>query len=211
MTGEGLTVAVLGAGVVGRTLASGWSRAGHRIVLGTRDPGSARIREALGELDHATAARHADAVAQAEIVVLTLPGDQVPDLLDSLGDALRGLPVVDATNRIGATEPSAIAALRAAGALPYRAYSTVGVEQMAAPAFGGIPSDLFFAGPARHRGVVERLIRDTGFRPAFAGEDDGAYAAVDAVGRLWLQLVFRAGYGRRLGFRLLTEEDDRRD
>ncbi len=150
-------------------------------------------------------------MAQAEIVVLTLPGDQVPDLLDGLGDALRGLPVVDATNRMGAAEPSAIAALRVAGALPYRAYNTVGVEQMAEPAFGGVPSDLFFAGPARHRSLVERLIRDTGFRPAFAGEDDGAYAAVDAVGRLWLQLVFRAGYGRRLGFRLLTEEDDRRD
>jgi hypothetical protein len=196
VTTGGLTVAVLGAGAVGRTLATGWSRAGHHVVLGTR------------ELDHASAAQHADAVAQAHVVVLTVPGDQVPDLLGALGDALRGRVVVDATNRIGATDPSALALLRGVGAVTYRAYNSVGVEQMADPVFAGVASDLFFAGPAEHRALVEGLIRDTGFRPAYTGGDDGAYAAVDAIGRVWIQLVFRAGYGRRLGFRLLTAEDD---
>jgi predicted dinucleotide-binding enzyme len=209
VTDRRLTVAVLGAGVVGRTLARGWVRAGHAVLLGTRDPDSDRIRAALDELgEGAVAALHRDAARRADVVVITVPGDQVPDLLDGLGDALAHRPVIDASNRIGAAEPGAVRALRAAGATPYRAYNSVGWEQMAEPAFGGVPSDLLYAGPSSFRDVVEGLIRDTGFRPVHAGEDDGAYAAVDALGRVWIQLVFRAGYGRRLGFRILTADDD---
>jgi predicted dinucleotide-binding enzyme len=208
VTGAPATIAVLGAGRVGRTLAEGWLRAGHPVVLGTREPGSARIRDVLAALPGATAALHADAARRADVVVLTLPGDEVPALLDGIEDALEGKPVIDVTNRVGAAEPSAVAALRLVGAVPYRAYNSVGVEQMAAPVFGGVASDLLFAGPPEHRDLVAGLIRDTGFRPAYAGDDDAAVAAVDALGRVWLQLVFRAGYDRRLGFRLLTAEDD---
>ncbi|MCU1472978.1 NAD(P)-binding domain-containing protein [Amnibacterium sp.] len=209
MTDGRLTVAVLGAGVVGRTLARGWARAGHAVLLGTRDPDSGRIRAVLDELGGGVvAAAHENAARRADVVVITVPGDQVPDLLAGLGDALVDRPVIDASNRMGASEPSAVGAIRAAGATPYRAYNSVGVEQMAEPAFGGVPSDLLYAGPSSFSAVVEGLIRDTGFRPVHAGDDDGAYAAVDALGRVWIQLVFRAGYGRRLGFRILTAEDD---
>lgn len=208
MTTRSQTVAVLGAGRVRTTLAAGWLRAGHTVVLGTRDPGAPRIADALAGLPGATAAAHADAARRADVVVLTVPGDQVQGLLEGLGDALAGKPVIDATNRVGAPEPSAVAALRAVGAVPYRAYNSVGVEQMADPVFGGVASDLLLAGPAEHRDVVEGLIRDTGFRPAYAGDGDAAVAAVDALGRVWLQLVFRAGYDRRLGFRLLTTDDE---
>ena len=54
---NGLTVAVVGAGIVGRTLAAGWARAGHRVVLGSRQPDSDQIRQAVADTGAQRAAR----------------------------------------------------------------------------------------------------------------------------------------------------------
>jgi predicted dinucleotide-binding enzyme len=212
-----LTVAVLGAGVVGRTLATGWARAGHHVVLGSRDPASNRTRDAVAEIagtsgGQVSANGHADAAAAADAVVVTVPGDQVPWLIAQLGSALAGRIVVDATNHVapGAAAMNAVAALGEAGAAVYRAFNTVGWEQMQQPVFGQIRSDMPYAGAAdgKNGPIVERLIADIGFRPIRLGDDDRALEAVDALARLWFLLAFGQGYGRRLGLRFLTQDDD---
>jgi predicted dinucleotide-binding enzyme len=55
---------------------------------------------------------------------------------------------------------------------------------------------------ARPAANIESLIADVGLRPIRVGDID-AIEVVDGVGRLWLTLVFRQGYPRRLGFQLL--------
>jgi hypothetical protein len=51
---------------------------------------------------------------------------------------------------------------------------------------------------------VEQLIADVGLRPVRVGDID-AIDVVDGAGRLWLTLVFRQGYPRRLALRLLAD------
>jgi predicted dinucleotide-binding enzyme len=208
---NGLTVAVIGAGIVGRTLAAGWARAGHHVVLGSRQPDSDQIRQAVTETGAQRAARPVDAVTTADVTVLTVPGDQVADLVTTLGEALRGRIVVDSTNSL---QPDAVALhstdlLRAAGATSFRAFSTTGWEQMARPVFGDERSDLPYAGPdTAARATVARLVEDIGFRPVWLGDGPEALAITDSLTRLWFHLAFTQGWGRRLGWRLLTDQDD---
>jgi 8-hydroxy-5-deazaflavin:NADPH oxidoreductase len=204
-------VAVLGAGVVGRTLATGWARAGHRVLLGSRDPDSARMAAAVAETGARAAARPAEACRDAEVVVITVPGDQVVDLIGELGGAVTGRIVIDTTNVLTAGAPVLhhVDALTTAGAIAFRAFNTVGWEQMARPAFGDRRCDLAFAGPDNAaRARVERLITDLGFRPVWLGDGLDALALTDALARLWFQLAFTRGWGRRLGWTLLTAADD---
>jgi 8-hydroxy-5-deazaflavin:NADPH oxidoreductase len=208
---NGRTVAVVGAGIVGRTLAAGWARAGHHVVLGSRQPDSDQIRQAVADTGAQRAARPVDAVAAADVTVLTVPGDQVADLVTTLGETLRGRVVVDSTNSL---HPDAAALhstdlLRAAGATSFRAFSTTGWEQMARPVFGDERSDLPYAGPdTAARATVARLVEDIGFRPVWLGDGPEALAITDSLTRLWFHLAFTQGWGRRLGWRLLTDQDD---
>jgi predicted dinucleotide-binding enzyme len=208
---QNLAVAVLGAGIVGRTLATSWARAGHRVLLGSRTPDDARLLDAVAETGAAGAAPHADATRQADVAVVTVPADQVPALVTELGDTLTGRVVIDTTNAVapGAAVLHHVDALTAAGAVAFRGINTTGWEQMERPLFGNQRADMLFAGPdTSARAVVEQLIADLGFRPVWLGDGPEALASTDALARLWFQLAFTRGWGRRLGLRLLTAADD---
>lgn len=205
------TIAVLGAGVVGRTLAAGWTRTGYRVLLGSRDPDSPRLTEALATTGAAGTARHADAARAADVVVVAVPGEQVDTLIAELDGALAGRVVVDTTNALapGGAALHHVDALTAAGATAFRAFGTTGWEQMARPLFGEQRCDLPYAGPdSPSRATVERLAADLGFRPVWLGDGPDALALTDALARLWFQLAFARGWGRRLGLRLLSGADD---
>jgi predicted dinucleotide-binding enzyme len=134
----------------------------------------------------------------------------MPEVVAQLGGALGGRLVMDATN-LGFGSPSgpmsAVEALAAAapGARIYRAFNSVGWENIRAPLYGSVRADMVFCGPAGEgREVAERLIADAGFRPIYVGDLDRV-PVVDNLGRLWGALAMGQGMGRRLGFKLLTE------
>ncbi|MFD4376452.1 NADPH-dependent F420 reductase [Streptomyces sp. NPDC058486] len=97
---KALSVAVLGAGNIGRPLGCHWTAAGHTVTFGSRAPERlAAFTDPLGE--RATATTHAEAVAASDIVLLAVPHPALGELLDGLGDLLAGKVVVDATSPIG--------------------------------------------------------------------------------------------------------------
>ena len=55
---------------------------------------------------------------------------------------------------------------------------------------------------------VAGLIADVGFRPVYAGGSPAAFAAVDSVAGLFFALAVGRGLGRRLAFRVLTEDEN---
>ena len=203
-------IAVLGAGTVGQTLATGWARAGHEVVLGSRTPETDRVHAAVTATGARRAATHADAARDADLVVVTVPGDQVDALVGELGTALRDRPVIDTTNVLTPHAPALhhLDVLVAAGAVAFRALHSTGWEQMAQPMFDAQRSDMAYAGPdGPARTIVETAIADLGFRPIWLGEGPDAIAIADALARLWIHLVFARGWSRRLGLRLLTDNE----
>lgn len=186
-----MRIAVVGAGNIGRTLGGKWAAAGHEVVYGVRSP------EAAGT------ATVTDAVAGAEVVLLAVPGPAAKDVLATLGGALAGKVVIDATNDMqGVGKLHALDEL-AEGAHPVRAFNTLGWENYADPVFDGVKADLFYAaeeGHAKH--VADALIADVGLEPVWLGGVE-TFEIVDSLTRLWFHLAFQRKLGRRLAFKML--------
>jgi predicted dinucleotide-binding enzyme len=190
-----MRIAVIGKGNIGGSLGSKWRAAGHDVIYGARDgsgegPGGAPVT-GIG-----------DALKDADVVVLAVPGKVAADVVSEHSAALSGKTVIDAVNRIGAPEfdSRAIIAQAAPQARYVRAFNSLGWENFANPMPG---TDLFFAADPEARATAEELIRAVGLEPAYVG-DAGATATVDALLPLWFALVQQNGGNRRLALRRVT-------
>lgn len=195
-----MTTAVIGTGFIGGTLGRAFATAGIPTVFGSRHPDDTTVAGESG----ATVASIADAVAEAETVVLALPANTVENFLRTYGEALAGRLVVDAANNLGgpvANHAQAVSTL-APQARYARAFNTLGGENFAEPDFGGIPADLFYSCGPRDRARLEELITAVGLRPMYLG--DNQQDTVDGVLRLWFALAVGQGHGRHLAFHTLT-------
>jgi predicted dinucleotide-binding enzyme len=192
----GMRIAVIGKGKIGGTLGSKWIAAGHDVVYGTKDgsgqgPGGAPVQP-IG-----------DAVKAAEVVVLAVPGQVVPDVVNEHGAALAGKVVIDAANRMGAPAPDSRDLIEAAApsARYVRAFNSLGWENFAEPVPG---SAMFFAADPEARAVAEELISAVGLEPALVG-DASATATVDGLLPLWFALVKQNGGNRKVALRIVRE------
>jgi predicted dinucleotide-binding enzyme len=191
-----MRIAVIGKGNIGGSLGGKWLAAGHDVVYGARDgsgegPGGAPVR-GIG-----------DALKDADVVVLAVPGQVVADVVTEHGAALAGKTVIDAVNRIGAPEfdSRAIIADAAPQARYVRAFNSLGWENFADPMPG---TNLFFAADPAARATTEDLIKAVGLEPAFLG-DATATATVDGLLPLWFALVQQNGGNRRVALRIIAE------
>jgi predicted dinucleotide-binding enzyme len=181
-----MRIAVIGSGNIGGTLGSAWLRAGHEVRYGSRNP------------QPPDSVAIADAIDAAEVVALAIPGGAVAEFAESNGGALADKLVIDATNRVGEATMNGSDHLLPHTQRYVRAFNSVGWEIMADPG----EATMFWSGPEADTEAVEQLIADVGLRPIRVGDVE-ATDVVDGVGRLWLTLVFRAGYPRAIAFKLL--------
>lgn len=91
-----MKIAVIGAGNVGSALATAWVRAGHEVLLGSRDASGKQSPVAGAKL-----VANSEAARAAEVVVLTVPWAAVPEVLKSLAAEIKGKVLIDCTNPIG--------------------------------------------------------------------------------------------------------------
>ena len=191
-----MRIAVIGKGNIGGSLGTKWRAAGYDVVYGARDgsgegPGGAPVR-GIG-----------DALKDADVVVLAVPGQVVADVVTGHGAALAGKTVIDAVNRIGAPEfdSRAIIADAAPQARYVRAFNSLGWENFANPMPG---CNMFFAADPDARATAEELIKAVGLEPAFVG-DASATGTVDGLLPLWFALVRQNGGNRRVALRIIAE------
>lgn len=90
-----MRIAVIGSGVVGRTLATAFRRLGHDVVVGTRDPEATAAREEWAGVD-LTLSPLADAGTGADVVVNATTGSVSLDALAKVD--LDGKVLVDVSN-----------------------------------------------------------------------------------------------------------------
>ena len=190
-----MDIAIIGTGFIATTLGRALVGAGHLVTFGSRHPEHDTV-----DLPGARIASLADALADADAVILAIPGPAVAEFSSSHEAALVGKLVIDATNRMGEAVANSRSALPASVRYA-RAFNTLGGENFADPVFSDGRADLFFSAPEVDRATVEEIIGALGLRPVYVGEDQEAL--IDALFQLWIALALTQGRGRRLAFRLL--------
>jgi NADPH-dependent F420 reductase len=171
-------IAIIGAGSVGRALSTAFARAGHQVVVGSRDPeDAASVASATGAT---VAGSVVSAPADADLVVLAVPFASARDVADTIRDAVAGKPVVDVSNRmsVGADgvdmDTTSSNAEELASWLPgahvIKAFNTLFASNQSDPILDGVQLDGLVAGddPAAKATVIE-VVESIGLHPIDVG------------------------------------------
>ena len=166
-----LDVGVVGAGRVGAVLGAALARAGHRVVAasGVSEATRARARALLPGVPLRPVP---DVVAAADLLLLTVPDDELPPLVQGLTDTgawAAGQLVVHTSGRFGTAVLD-----------PARAHHVLGLALHPAMTFTGTAVDLQRLGgccfgvtaPEAARPVAEALVVEMGAEPVWVAEAD---------------------------------------
>jgi 8-hydroxy-5-deazaflavin:NADPH oxidoreductase len=209
-----MRIAVIGTGNVGGALGTGWARAGHEVVFGTREPKVEEVSQLLSRSPGKMSGASVEvAVARAEVVALAIPWAAVPEVLGKIGPALAGKVLIDCTNpstSFPAVDHSSgsggeqVAKL-APGAYVVKSFNTTGYENMENPMYGAVAATMFYAGDHLvAKKIVHDLARDLGFDPIDAGGLNQAHA-LEVLASFWGSLAYGQKLGRGIAFRLLKK------
>ena len=173
-----MKVAIIGAGNVGRALATSIGRTGHEVIITSRDPQDAA--DAAAATGARVAGSNAEAAAEADVVIPAVGFGDIEAVARDIAVPAAGKPVVDVTNRIsfGESGPeidtSSSNAEVVSDLLPdssvVKAFNTLFAAHQADPMADGLQLDGYVAGddPSAKATVLE-LVRSIGLRPIDVG------------------------------------------
>lgn len=211
-----IALGVIGTGNVGRTLASGLAAAGHRVVVGGREPTRPELVSWSAEAGIEVAGV-ATAAAAGDVVILATAWDGVEGAVTAAGRELDGKVLVDVTNPLTFTDRLELAVGHddsggeqvqrlAPAARVVKAFNTVGFELMVRPDLDGGPATMFVAGDdPEAKSIVASLAGDLGWSVHDCG-DLRAARLTEPLALLWIEHALRSG-SRDHAFRLLGVPD----
>jgi predicted dinucleotide-binding enzyme len=188
------TIAIIGTGSVAKALGPEFAAQGHTIIYGSRQPGAEKVLALIAQTSgEASAALPKDAVVDADIVVLAVPGLLVDEITRGLGD-LAGKVIIDPTNpligdwdtELGlAVETSNAAIIQEAApdAFVVKAFSTLNWRQMVDP--GGAITILLAGDNEEAKQRVAELITRMGLEPMDLGPVESAHW-IEGMTILWI-------------------------
>ena len=184
MTISDRTVAIIGTGTIGGTIATNFAAGGQDFLLAGRDQDAAR--KVAADLDgHAQAVSVAEAVDRADVLVLAVWLDVGKQLIAEYGERLAGKVIVDPSNAVGPdgqggyrktigeqeSSGQILAGLLPAGAQLVKAFGTLSGGSLAAVARQEPERAVLFyaAADAAAGDLVAELIRTAGYDPVPVG------------------------------------------
>ena len=173
-----MKVTIIGSGNVGRALGSSIARAGHAVTIASRT--TEHAAKTARELGVRSADSLADAVAEADVVVLAVPAGNALDVAREIAPETRGKVVIDVTNPLrpdysglftGETSFAEELAKVLDGAAVVKGFNTIfGSVQAEPQALGTTVDALFATDHDRAREVFATLAAEMGFRPVHVGK-----------------------------------------
>lgn len=202
-----MTIAIIGSGNVGGTLAQSLIKGGHTVLIGTKTPlsdKSIKLATIIGE-DRFTSVENA--ARQAEVIIITTPPETVIDLIPKLGKTENKI-IIDASNSVR-TKPDGYATAFHAladktNAAVVKCFNSTGFENMKNPDYNGTAIDMFMAGDdTAAKQVVRQLALDAGFAECYDfGKADKA-ELLEKFALSWINLAIMQGMGRNIAFKVL--------
>jgi 8-hydroxy-5-deazaflavin:NADPH oxidoreductase len=189
------TVAIVGGGSVGSTLANAIDKSGKAgtVVIAARHPEKTKQKLAETNMKHLKVEDAATAIAAADILILAVPSVHtdggIQEMAKSLGD-VSGKTIIDATNPLSefqdglqvrwpqGTSGGEVLQNLLPDSKVYKAFNTLGVEHMA----NAQGKDMLFAGPDDS---IADVIAAVGYKPFYVGPI--RYARnLEAIAELWI-------------------------
>lgn len=217
-----MKIGILGSGIVGRVLGTGFIKEGHQVMLGTRDVNKKEVAEWLLQNTGAEAGSFAETAAFGEIILLATSGDITANVISSCGiENFDGKIVIDATNPIDHTRPPVN------GVLPYftsndeslmerlqkilpkaklvKAFNSVGNAFMYKPDFGAEKPTMFICGNDEDaKKTVIGILDSFGWETEDMGKAEAA-RPIESLCILWCIPGFIRGQWTH-AFRLLKKQ-----
>lgn len=200
-------IGIMGSGSVATTLADGFLKHGHAVMLGTEHPAKLADWQAKAG-SSGQVGSFAQAAAYGELLVLAVKGHVAAHLLRTLDPAtVAGKTVLDTTNPIDDAQPPQNGVLRyftnfdeslleqsqqaQPGAHLVKAFNSIGAGQMVNPDYGGSTPTMFICGnDDGAKAEASELIRAFGFEPEDMGGAEAA-RAIEPLCMLWCIPGFR--------------------
>lgn len=194
-----MKVAVLGSGIVAQTLAAGFLKHGHDVMMGTRD--TSKLEEWKGRNPKGTLGSFSDAAAFGAVIVLAVKGSASAEALRAAGSGnLSGKTVIDATNPIADTPPTngvlrfftdmnsslmEELQLEFPDAHFVKAFNSVGNNKFVDPQFkGGKPTMFICGNDESAKKTVVGILDQFGWESADMGKVESA-RAIEPLCMLW--------------------------
>jgi NADPH-dependent F420 reductase len=192
------TVAVIGTGNVGGALGVRLAAVGYKVVYGSRNPESDKVKALLAKTGHdATAAGQKEAAQQADIIITAVRWPIMETLIPSLGN-LDGKIIVDPAyppsgfaedgyyeSRTETSSAEMIQAM-APGAMVVKAFVTIGAYALNDPSIaGGLISVPIAADDRAAKEKVAAMAYAIGFDPVDVGPLRFA-RNIEALAMMWM-------------------------
>jgi NADPH-dependent F420 reductase len=173
-----MQVAIIGAGNVGKSLATSLTSAGHDVIITSRDPeDAASVAAATGAR---TASTSAAAAADAEVIIPAVYFGNIAEVAGEIASAAVGKAIVDVTNRMSfgpngpETDATSSNAEELAALLPnspvVKAFNTLFASTQLDPTTDGVQLDGYIAGDDETaKAKVAELARSIGLHPVDVG------------------------------------------
>ena len=184
MTLTDTTVAIIGTGTIGSTLAANFAAGGQDFLLAGRDQDKTR-KVASDVSGHAEVVSVDEAVDRADVIVVAVWLDDFKQFIARYGDRLAGKVIVDPSNPVGPdgaggyrkvigeqeSSGQILAGLLPAGARLVKAFGTLSAPSLAAAAWREPERAVQFyaADDAAAGDLVAGLIRAGGYEPVRVG------------------------------------------
>ncbi|MBL0126126.1 MAG: NAD(P)-binding domain-containing protein [Flavobacteriales bacterium] len=192
-------IGVLGTGMVGKVLASGFLKHGHEVMIATRDPN--KVADWLEMNPKGRVGSHKEMGAWADLVILSSKGTAAEDAIGLCRALdLEGKTIIDTTNPIADAAPtngvlhyftdleeSLMERLQRAlpGSHFVKAFNSVGNAYMVNPDFKGVKPTMFICGNNDEAKQEVRVILDQfGWETEDVGGVEGA-RAIEPLCILW--------------------------
>ena len=177
-----LKIGTIGAGNIGGGVGSMWVKAGHEVYFSSLNPEELKpMVEALGP--KARAGTTAQAIAFADVILLSIPYRAIPSVGKEFAAALKGKIIIDTCNATPARDGEELVALTKQkgigvatasffpGARMVRGFNSIGarvLREQSGRAGDKLPIPIASDDKAA-ADIVARLVRDAGFEPVMAG------------------------------------------
>ena len=214
-----MKVGVLGSGDVGRALGAGFLKHGYEVMLGSRSPKKREVQDWVSRNPGAKSGTFEEAARFGEIIVLSVAGRVVDNVIELAGaENLSGKVLMDTTNPLAEQPPLNGVLIESIGSndslgeriqakIPnahvVKAFNTVGNALMVHPKFSeGTPTMFYCGNNGEAKETVAEIIRQFGWLPYDCGSITSS-RALEPLCLLWCLPGFLRNEWRH-AFKLLT-------